>query len=235
MSWSPIGTLVGDPVQATDPDGDVLSYTRPRRLFHGAAFTIDQQTGQLRTALELDYEYFARLIVAVRVTDPSGAAALTYLNIDIVDVDEPPIVSGPRAVDVGAGSTAPIASFEVSDPEGDPIVWSLAGDDAQRFRIDDGRLSFVAPPSFERPADAGADNVYDIVVAVSDGEFSDEITVAVTVTERLTPRRANPIGGCFLNSRQPGPQCAGIAGLDKSQHRAADISRCVASDPWPDP
>ena len=43
-------------------------------------------------------------------------------------------------------------------------------------------MSFIAAPDFEAPTDAGADNVYDVTVQVSDGTNIDTQAIAVTVT-----------------------------------------------------
>ena len=43
-------------------------------------------------------------------------------------------------------------------------------------------VSFIAPPDFENPGDAGGTNVYDIVVTASDGTSSTDQAVAITVT-----------------------------------------------------
>ena len=43
-------------------------------------------------------------------------------------------------------------------------------------------LSFLAAPNFEAPTDAGANNVYDVTVQVSDGTLTDTQAIAVTVT-----------------------------------------------------
>ena len=43
-------------------------------------------------------------------------------------------------------------------------------------------MSFVAAPDHEAPTDAGGDNVYDVVVQVSDGTNTDSQAIAVTVT-----------------------------------------------------
>jgi len=40
-------------------------------------------------------------------------------------------------------------------------------------------LSFLAAPNFEAPGDAGANNVYDVVVQVSDGTLTDSQALAV--------------------------------------------------------
>lgn len=51
---TPPGQPIGDPIQATDPDGDSLFYA----ILNGdaALFAIDSRTGQIRTKAPLDYE-----------------------------------------------------------------------------------------------------------------------------------------------------------------------------------
>src|SRR5207253_1960565 len=58
------------------------------------------------------------------------------------------------------------------------------GGDAALFTIDatTGVLSFIAAPDFEAPGDAGADNVYDVIVSASDGVTTDTQALAVTIT-----------------------------------------------------
>ena len=58
--------------------------------------------------------------------------------------------------------------------------------DNDLFNIDaGGHVTFKASPNFEAPADAGADNTYDIVVTASDGLPAHNATrnVAITVTD----------------------------------------------------
>ena len=43
-------------------------------------------------------------------------------------------------------------------------------------------MSFIAAPDFEAPTDAGANNIYDVTVQVSDGTNIDTQAIAVTVT-----------------------------------------------------
>jgi large repetitive protein len=65
------------------------------------------------------------------------------------------------------------------------ISYSIAGGaDAGLFTIDasTGALAFAAAPDFEAPADAGANNVYDVTVQASDGTLTDTQAIAVSVT-----------------------------------------------------
>ncbi|MBF9036894.1 hypothetical protein HKCCE2091_21900, partial [Rhodobacterales bacterium HKCCE2091] len=100
--------------------------------------------------------------------------------------NQDPTISGPAAASVAEDTTA-VATYGGSDPDGDPLSFSIAGGaDAALFAIDaaTGALRFLAAPDFENPADQGGDNVYDVTVAVGDGRGgSDSQAVAVTVTD----------------------------------------------------
>jgi glucose/arabinose dehydrogenase len=71
-----------------------------------------------------------------------------------------------------------------TDPNGDAITFSIAGGtDAARFAITPaGALTFVAAPNFEAPADAGANNVYNVQLRAGDASLSSTLDLAVTVT-----------------------------------------------------
>ena len=49
--------------------------------------------------------------------------------------------------------------------------------------VDTGEINFISTPDFENPADAGGDNVYDIIVTASDGTNSTDQAVAITVSD----------------------------------------------------
>ena len=94
----------------------------------------------------------------------------------------------------GAG---PVVTFNVEDPEGGGLVWSLSGDDGDDFSIDDGVLRFGVPPDYEAPADTNGDNVYQVTVEVSDGTNTSSAGVTVTVTN------VDEDGSILLSSVQP--------------------------------
>jgi Ca2+-binding RTX toxin-like protein len=100
------------------------------------------------------------------------------------------------AISIPENSTAvtTVVAHDANNVTGDPLnpqtlTYSISGGaDAAKFTINasTGVLSFVAAPDFELPGDAGANNVYDVIVKVSDG-FSgtsfDTQAIAVTVTD----------------------------------------------------
>ena len=88
---------IGDPVVATDPDDDKLTYSLKNA--RTSPFTIDRFTGQLQTGAPLDYEtqatYTAKVIAADRLEpdDPSRATDTITVTINVNNVDEPGKVS----------------------------------------------------------------------------------------------------------------------------------------------
>ena len=75
-----------------------------------------------------------------------------------------------------------------TDPDtGQTLSYSISGGaDAAKFIIgpSTGALSFVTAPNFELPTDVGGNNVYDVIVQVSDGHGGlDTQAIAVTVSD----------------------------------------------------
>ncbi len=84
------GTDIGDPVAATDSDGDSLTYTLGTTT-DDAHFAIDSKTGQLQTSGALDYESTSSYTVTVTATDGGGLTASIAVTITVDDVaDTPP-------------------------------------------------------------------------------------------------------------------------------------------------
>ena len=134
-----------------------------------------------------------------RVRDDGGTAqggvdadpVMRTLTLDLAAVNDAPRITSlgggaSAALSVAENSTA-VATVTATDTEGDPIAYSIAGGaDAARFAIDaqTGVLRFLAAPNFEAPADADADNVYEVVVRATDsaGAFGSQ-AIAVGVTD----------------------------------------------------
>ena len=90
----------------------------------------------------------------------------------------PPVIGGPGDADGGPvtimmpENIAEVATIVAIDADqGQALTYAIAGGaDAGLFSIDlhTGVLEFIHAPDFETPADQGADNIYDVVVKVSD-------------------------------------------------------------------
>ena len=67
---TPSGQAIGDPISATDADGDVLTYS-----LHGAdadSFAIEESTGQIQTKVTYNFEQQDSYSVIVHVSDGEG-------------------------------------------------------------------------------------------------------------------------------------------------------------------
>ena len=87
-----------------------------------------------------------------------------------------------------------VTSLSVVD--GRTVTWSISGGfDAAEFTIgaESGALMFKTAPDFETPTDAGANNVYVVVVGATDSDtLSDTLLVLVTVTDVVDESTATP-------------------------------------------
>ena len=84
-----------------------------------------------------------------------------------------------------AENTAAVMTITATDPDSDPITFSITGGlDQARFSINSttGDLSFDVAPDFEIPTDFGSNNVYRVRVTADDGlGGSHEQLIAATV------------------------------------------------------
>ena len=198
------GDPVGDPVQATDAaetGPDVLTYT----LNNTDTFSIDSATGQIEVGAgtTLDYDTQPNTYnVRVTATDPSGLNDTIDVTINIIDVNETPVVTvdsdnTERTPDENFGTTTTVATFSATDEENSTLTWSLSGADGDRFDIDNGTLTFKSDPNFEAPADANRDNVYEVTAQASDGVNTGTLDITVTVGN------VEEAGTVTLSNRQP--------------------------------
>lgn len=95
-----------------------------------------------------------------------------------------PAFTSPATANAAENSSGTIYTAAATDPDGNALTFSLSGGaDRARFAITAaGALSFAQPPDFEDPADADANNIYLVQIAVSDGATSTVLDLAVTVT-----------------------------------------------------
>ena len=199
-----VGQNVGAPVVASDGDRDTLSYSLATL---SSVFEIVASSGQLRTKARLDHETAPTHVLVVNVSDRKDAdgepVAETVPDIDdtvivtitVTDVDEPAELSLAATGGVRANANAlsvdehyegTLATFSARDPEqqaGLTYEWSVGGTDRLDFVISAaGVLSFAATPDYERPADSGGNNVYEITVnALDSGGKTGRSAVTVTV------------------------------------------------------
>ena len=207
---SPQGTNVGEPVVATDLNGDTLTYTIGDQI--GGPYEVDN-SGQITVGAGADLDYESRTTHEVKLTvqDTEGLSDTIDVQIEITDVNEPPVLTGSVDLEFAENRTGSIARYSASDPERDTFTWSVGGADESFFSIDSrGYLSFIDPPDFE----ASRGNIYNLTVVATDtGGMAGELGVKITVT----------------NVNEP-PTVAGRDSLSVEENNDAFSERYFASD-----
>ena len=97
--------------------------------------------------------------------------------------NEPPNFTSASETTVDELTTGTIYTISASDPDGDPVTFSINGGDAGFFTLNGSNLSFTDPPDFESPRDTNGDNIYLVDVTASDGTQSSTLTLQITVSD----------------------------------------------------
>ena len=134
---TPAGRAVGDPISATDADGDSLTYNLRGR--DADSFSIGAVAGQLRTKEGVAYDQEAKdsYSVTVGVIDGQGGSASVDVSIAVTDVDEPHagppsqivVTSGDSELTVRWNASTdetgkpPVSGYEVAHRQGDNGDW----------------------------------------------------------------------------------------------------------------
>ena len=200
---SPVGAEVGDPVTATDGNGDTLIYSLAGA--DASLFSIDSASGQIKAdGVLLNYEVRSTYNVTVSVHDGKDAAgdadtspdATIAVAITVTDVNEAPVIT-PTGITATFVENTPASTtikvFAATDVDEDSVLsWTVeSADDGDLFEINsNGELTFKTSPDYESPADADAGNTYNVTVKVTDNGISgmstptasDTLTFHVTVT-----------------------------------------------------
>ena len=183
----------------------------------GGDFIIDEN-GQLRFKSVPNYESPAdsgRDNVYSFFVRASDGRLYGYLpvTVTVTDVNEPPTIttvsSSATSLSQDENRTSRLYTYRATDPEKRTLTWSVGSTDSRYFTIDEqGQFSFseTTPPNFEQPGDSGGDNVYDVIIQVTD-DISNTSTLPVTVTVR--------------DINEP-PDVSGQQGLSFSENHATD-------------
>ena len=207
-------TNVGEPVRASDPESDELTYSLVGADSHW--FDVDTHGGQIKTKALFDHEsaldsdmdnrYEFRLWVSDR-KDSEGVTNEAIddsidVTVEVTDRNESPKfnteaveleIDENTAINTDTGN--PIAA---ADPESDALTYSLAGADSQWFDVGttSGQLRTKSLLDHEAPVDVDGDNVYAFTLLVTDGadeegnsdaSIDDSVSVSITVAEVNEP------------------------------------------------
>ena len=199
---------IGEPVSATDPDGNTLTYSLEGT--DAASFSIETSTGQLKTKAALDRDTKSQYSVIVKVSDGKGGTDTITVTINILTPDrpEPLMVAMQNGVEekdqtVKRGTfqlvmdfDQPVTGFErselgVDDFETGAIItrWQKSTDGKDytaTVRVQNtGSVTFTVPANVAQAADDGQGNVENkLLVLVTD---SGEVNVAPASGKEISP------------------------------------------------
>lgn len=216
-------------VEATDDLGAGITYS----IIGGAdaaRFEINATNGLLSFAWGADPDYEApadsdadnryEVIVAASNGVDSDQQALT---VQVYNVNEAPSFTsfgGAASAAITVSENSVIAATVAAiDPEGlpNPPYAIAGGADAALFMVNpwNGLLTFRAVPDFEAPADAGGNNVYDVIVRASDGTNTVTQTLAITVSNAATESSfTGTLSSNTLTGTTGADTIAGLGGSD---------------------
>ena len=127
--------------------------------------------------------------LSIRATDRVGNFANQSITISVTNVNEAPTITinssnATHAITQAENSTSVVTYTATDVDAGSSLSFSISGTDAADFAINSssGVLTFAANPDFEAPADSDTNNLYVVVITVSDGALSDTQTLTVTIT-----------------------------------------------------
>jgi hypothetical protein len=161
-------TAIGT-VTATDAEGDDVTF-----IISGDELTITS-AGVLTFTSAPDYETKTSYTATVTASDGTNSTTqdITVNITDVLENSSPIITNLKPEIELQEEDKKVLYRVEASDPEGDQIYFNLGGNDASKFEIDSsGLLSFKEVPDYENPSDSDADNIYELLVSVTDSNAS---------------------------------------------------------------
>ena len=178
---APVGDLI-----TQDPNvGDTFTYSFVTGAGDSDNGSFGILNGKLIALGSLDFETKPNYSVRIRATDQGGLFVEAPLTIAVTNVNEAPSLTSAGVASAAENQTA-VQTVTGTDPDaGTTLSYRISGGvDSAKFVINSstGVLTFASAPDFENPTDVGTNNVYDVIVEVSDGTLTATKAVAVTVT-----------------------------------------------------
>ena len=162
----------------------------------GGVLTITSRDFDIPSDSDVNNTY----IVTISAIDPTLNVTTQTLTLTVTNVNEAPVISTHSSVATyaitQAENLAAVASYSGSDVDaGTTLTWSVSGTDAGDFSINSGTgvLTFASGPDFEDRQDSDANNIYQVVVTLSDGSLTDTQTLTITISnENETSQLSTP-------------------------------------------
>ena len=160
-------------VAATDPDGDVLTYTVTTAAAHGT--TSVGAGGVVTYTPAANYNGTDSFVVTAK--DPDGLSVTQTVNVTITAVNDAPVADADNtsALTVAEDGSGKIV-VAYTDPEGSPVTATI------KTNVAHGTLVLGADGDYTYTPAANFNGTDTLVYTVSDGTASFDKTVTITVT-----------------------------------------------------
>ena len=175
-------------VSATDADGDTLTFALITNA-DANYFALDPTSGALAFDPAPDYEspqdsgsnnvYELDLSAFDGKHTTYAAISITVTNIN----EAPSFAAASQDLSVNENSSGSIYTASATDPEQASLTYSASGADLALFNFNtsSGDLSFIASPNYESPLDQDSNNIYQLSITASDGEYSASQALSISV------------------------------------------------------
>jgi len=158
-----IATLLGND---SDADGDSLSVLGVSAAIQGTVL----ETGNNEIIYTPAPEFSGSDQFEYTISDNAGGISTGHVFINVIATNDRPNLIVASTILVDENQTTVNASIQASDADGDQLVFSLSGEDAGLFAINEtsGQIHFLTAPDFEQPRDGNGDNHYLLQVTATD-------------------------------------------------------------------
>ena len=176
-----LGVIACHPA-ATDPDGDVLTYSLVDPY---AVLNVSETTGDLILSKKLDYETTATYYGLQIFADDGEYSSGLYVTLEVADANDAPVwgIASDLSVDENAASGTAIGFVEAADPDGDAVTYSLSSQtpDDGLFTVTSAGVVVLedAAPDYE----TSSARTWTLLVQADDGFAQSDASFAIALAD----------------------------------------------------
>ena len=213
------GATVGQPVAATDPNGNTISYA----ISANDHFSVDDGDGQIRVAdgANLDYEYENSHHVTITATDSHGDSADASVTIRVINVDEP----GSVALTHDALRIGTVVAAAIEDPDGH------VANETWQWTNEHGAISGASSSSYTAVSD-DVGQTLTASVQYEDGHDAGKSAEASTASQvgNDAPSFASATMSRTIDENQPASAAVGAAVTTATDPNGDDVTYSLSGD-----
>ena len=169
------GQTLDQPLNASDPDGDPLTFHLGAGPTFASVTTLSPILGNLHLAPGFDDA--GTYSAGVSARDPFNAESVSGVFITVNNVNRPPVLTQPVDMTVSQGATAD-QTLSATDPDNEPLTFQLVG------TLLFATVTTTTPTTGNlhlAPSAAEPTGTYSATVATTDGAAFDQKQLTVTV------------------------------------------------------